>query len=391
MRIAFYAPLKSPAHSVPSGDRRVGRLFVDALERAGHQVELASSLRSYDPAGDPSRQAKLREEGLAIANDLVAGWEGNTPGERPDLWFTYHVYHKAPDWLGPLVCSRLRIPYVIAEASYAPKRANGPWALGHVAARDAIQAAALVVCPIRDDIACVEPLIQAGGGVMLLPPFLDHRIYVDARKDRALHRQKLRDEHRLDPDVPWIVTAAMMRAGDKLASYRSLAAALAKSMDIPWRLVVVGDGPARSEVQLVLDRAIPGRACFLGEREHEEVADIYAACDLCIWPAVNEAYGMAMLEAEAAGLPVVSRAVRGVPDVVCQGRTGLLAPAEDEAEFAALARHLLTDGQRRSDMGKEAARFVSTERSVESASAKLDRALVEQCGSVTQRAQLISR
>src|SRR3972149_3576414 len=59
MRIAFYAPLKSPTHGTPSGDRRIAGLFMDALARAGHRVELASTFRSYDAAGAAPRPAAL--------------------------------------------------------------------------------------------------------------------------------------------------------------------------------------------------------------------------------------------------------------------------------------------------------------------------------------------
>src|SRR5687768_3144088 len=110
MRIAFYAPLKSPDHPVPSGDRRVARLLVQALEQAGHEVTLASTLRTYEPEGNPARQLQLRDAGLAEADALIEAWGGK--GAPPDLWFTYHVYYKAPDWLGPGVCSSLGIPYV---------------------------------------------------------------------------------------------------------------------------------------------------------------------------------------------------------------------------------------------------------------------------------------
>jgi len=72
MRIAFYAPLKSPTHGTPSGDRRVAGLFMDALARAGHQVELVSTFRSYDAAGDPARQAGLREQGIELGRRLGA-------------------------------------------------------------------------------------------------------------------------------------------------------------------------------------------------------------------------------------------------------------------------------------------------------------------------------
>ena len=63
MHIAFYAPLKAPSHGTPSGDRRVASLFLEALQRAGHHVELVSTFRSYDGTGDTARQAALRAQG----------------------------------------------------------------------------------------------------------------------------------------------------------------------------------------------------------------------------------------------------------------------------------------------------------------------------------------
>jgi glycosyltransferase involved in cell wall biosynthesis len=99
------------------------------------------------------------------------------------------------------------------------------------------------------------------------------------------------------------------------------------------------------------------------------VAALCAACDLYAWPAVNEAYGMAMLEAQAAGLPVVSVATRGVPDVVVDGRTGLLA--KHEASLADALKELLLDASRRAALGREAAAFVAAERSLEAAAARL--------------------
>jgi hypothetical protein len=139
VRVAFYAPLKVPSHGTPSGDRRVAALYVEALQQAGHRVELASSLSSYDPRGNPERQAALRAQGLATAEQLVRQLQSGAQESRPDLWFTYHVYYKAPDWLGPHVSRALGIPYVIAEASHAPKRAGGPWNLGHEASAEAMR------------------------------------------------------------------------------------------------------------------------------------------------------------------------------------------------------------------------------------------------------------
>lgn len=374
MRVAFYAPLKSPAHGTPSGDRRVAALLMAALGRAGHAVELASEFRSLDLAGDPRRQAELRAAGVEIARGLARRWRSGD-GAAPDLWFTYHLYYKAPDWLGPEVSSALRIPYVIAEASYAPKRAGGPWALGHDAAGAAIRRADLVLASTRHDLQCLRPLVAADDRLQLFPPFLDAEPYASASRSRAAYRAQLATAHALDASLPWIVVAAMMRPGDKLASYRELAAALALVVDRPWQLLVAGDGPARGPVAEALNRALPGRVRYLGELAGEALCGMYAAGDLFVWPAVNEAYGMAMLEAQASGLPVVSCALRGVPDVVCDGRTGLLAAPGDPAALAANVRRLLDDAGERAAMGRAALAWVGGERNLDHAARVLHAAL----------------
>ena len=375
MNIAFYAPLKSPTHGTPSGDRRVAGLLIEALECAGHSVNLVSDFCSYDRSGDAERQASLRDQGIELAHRLVAQWRDGAIGATPDLWFTYHVFYKAPDWLGPHISAALGIPYVLAEASYAAKRAGGPWAIGHEACGNAIRSAALVLCPSRDDIAGVQTLGGSPARIVHLPPFLDPAPFRAAREGREAYRVKLAADHGLDPRLPWILAVAMMRPGDKLASYQALATSLARLRDLEWCQIVAGDGPGRAQVESAFEHAVPGRTRFLGERALTGLAPLYAACDLFAWPAVNEAYGMAMLEAQAAGLPVVSSNLRGVPDVVLHGRTGLLAPPGEEAAFAGRVRELLTDPERRSAMGMAAAHFVASERGVDVAAKHLAAAL----------------
>jgi glycosyltransferase involved in cell wall biosynthesis len=377
MRIAFYAPLKSPTHDTPSGDRRVARLLIDALGLAGHCVELASAFRSYDAGGDAARQENLRAQGRALGKALAAQWRAGPAAARPELWFTYHAYYKAPDWLGPEACAALDIPYVIAEASHAGKRAGGPWDIGHRGALEAIRRADLLLCPTRDDMQALREVAAAPGRVAWLPPFLEPAPFRDAARARETARERLARVHALDPAVPWIAAVAMMRAGDKLRSYRMLAGALGRLRDLGWRLLVAGDGDAGAEVRAALDASVPGRAAYLGALDEPGVAELYAAADLCAWPAVNEAYGMAMLEAQAAGLPVASCATRGVPDVVEHGRTGLLAPAGDEAALAGLLRELLLEPDRRARLGAAAAAFVAGERSLRATVARLRELLAQ--------------
>jgi glycosyltransferase involved in cell wall biosynthesis len=371
MRIAFYAPLKAPTHGTPSGDRRIAGLLMEALVRAGHRVELASSFRSYDPAGDAPRQAALRDEGIALGRRLAAQWRDGAADARPELWFTYHLYYKAPDWLGPEASAALGIPYVVAEASHAQKRAGGAWDSGHRAAMEAIRRADLLLCPTQDDMAGLRTLDELRGRIEWLPPFLDAAPFRAAAARRDACRKEIARAHGLDPSVAWLAAAAMMRPGDKLVSYRALARVLGLLLDLPWRLLVAGDGPARADIEAAFAAAAPGRVAFLGTLPLDGVAAAYAAADLCVWPAVNEAYGMALLEAQAAGVPVVSCATRGVPDVVEHGSTGLLAPAGDERALAGLVRELLLDEGKRARMGAAAATFAAGERGIDSATARI--------------------
>src|SRR6185503_17559002 len=119
VNIAFYAPLKPVDHPVPSGDRQLARALLRALAAGRHDVAVASRLRSYDAHGDTARQARIARIGARCAQRLLARWQADRA--HPDLWFTYHLHHKAPDWLGPAVCRALDIPYVVAEASIAPR------------------------------------------------------------------------------------------------------------------------------------------------------------------------------------------------------------------------------------------------------------------------------
>jgi glycosyltransferase involved in cell wall biosynthesis len=362
--------MKPPGHPIPSGDRRVAGYLIAALEAAGHEVEIASTFRSYDSIGEAQRQTELRAAGAAEAGRIIAKLAVRPAAERPALWFSYHVYHKSPDWLGPGVAGALRVPYVIAEPSYAAKQTGGAWASGLAAARRAIEAADALICPTRLDMAAVAPLAKPER-MHYLPPFLDVAPFAAARADKAAARADLAARHHLDPDRVWLLAVGMMRRRDKLESYRRLAAALARLQVSSWRLLIVGDGEARAEVAAAL-APFGDKVVFLGELAPPQLARVYAACDIYVWPAAGEAYGMALLEAQAAGLPVVAGRVRGVPDVVQDRLTGLLAAENDPADFAAMLSPLIEDSALRYSFAASAAQFVATERTIATAAAALD-------------------
>ncbi len=375
MRIAFYAPLKPPSHATPSGDRRVARLLIEALRLAGHGVAIASRFRSLDAMGDAGRQQNFERRGAGLAERLIRRYRRAPKGQRPDLWFTYHLYYKAPDWLGPIVTRALGIPYVIAEASHAPKRAGGPWALGHQAVAGAVRQADAVFNLNPGDAECIAPLLGKAATQVALDPFLDPAPFRAAAAQRPAHRAELAQRLDLDPQSPWLLSVAMMRGGDKAASYRLLAEALRRLGERPWQLVVVGDGEARPEIEVQLEEAAPNRVRFAGAVRGEALPAIYAASELFVWPAVNEAFGMAILEAQAAGLPVIAGASPGVASIVTDGITGYLVDAGAPGRFADAVTGLLDDTSERAAMGAAARQKTMTRHGIKTAAATLDQAL----------------
>jgi glycosyltransferase involved in cell wall biosynthesis len=377
MRAVFYAPMKPPDHPVPSGDRRMARAFIALLASLGMEVELASRFRAYDRAGDPARQARLADLGLKLAERLARRYRRRVPEERPALWFTYHLYHKAPDWLGPAVSAALGIPYVVAEASLAAKQAAGPWAIGHEASRTALARADLVLAMTRQDLPGLEEVAKAER-LVLFPPFLDTGPFMTASGRRAAARARLAARG-LDPARPWLLAVAMMRADVKRLSYELLAQALAEVLDLDWQLAVVGDGAARAAVEAMLAPLGGDRVRFTGAVPPEALPGIHAAADLMVWPACREAYGMALLEAQAAGVPVVAGAEGGVPDIVAHEVTGLLVEPRRPDAFAAAVRRLLTEPAQRHAMGRAAQARAVARHDVAVARDRLHAALAASC------------
>jgi glycosyltransferase involved in cell wall biosynthesis len=350
VKIAFYAPLKAPDHPVPSGDRQMARLLMRALARGGFDVALASRLRAFQ--AEPRPLDDMKREADAEMVRLSQEW---TRDGKPDLWFTYHLYYKAPDLLGPALACEWQIPYVTAEASYSRKRDRQGWAEAQALIREAVGLARVNLCFTDRDRPGLES-VAPQARFASLSPFIDTTPYEGMA---AL------------PPRPQLMTVAMMRKGDKFASFGMLAKALGLISDLPWHLTVIGDGPLRAETVALFDGFPAGRIDWRGELPAEAVPSALGDGGIYAWPGCGEAYGMAYLEAEAAGMPVVAQATAGVPAVVRHGKTGLLTPEGDVHAYAAAIRELLIDDTKRKAYGSAAREFVLEERSLRLAAVKL--------------------
>lgn len=337
--VAFYAPMKSPDHPVPSGDRQIARLLMAALRTAGFAPHLVSALRTLDMAGSAKTQADLWAQAEAEIKRVTLALSAAPPA----LWFTYHCHHKAPDLLGPTVSRELGLPYAISEPSISPRRREGPWAAFARAAEEAIATADRLLWTTGRDREALEAAGH-GGRMTHLPAFLDPGPAPAVRYREGPLR---------------LLTVAMMRPGDKVESYRRIAHAL-HTLDGDWRLQVIGDGPARTEVEALFD-PFGARVGFSGMiKDTELLRTEMEHADLFIWPGVGEGVGMVWLEAQAAGTPVVAEDHPAARELVAQR----LATPDSPADLAALIRETAADLPRR---GKSARDHIIRKHSLDSA------------------------
>jgi glycosyltransferase involved in cell wall biosynthesis len=357
MKILFYSPLKSPNHPVPSGDRLMARLIIRALERLGHEVVVASEMRTFMRV--PDADDVLAQNIVDAGQEIERVAKESAGSGKPDLWFTYHPYYKAPDLLGPAVSRHFGIPLINAEASYSSRRNIGTWKQAQDMLLASLETAAVSLCFTRRDLDGLQAAAPRAR-LELIRPFIDSAPYRDIAPS---------------PEPMRLVTVAMMRPGDKLSSYKALAASLKLIAELPWTLSIAGDGECRQDVEAAFTPLGPGRIEWLGALSEDAIGKLLARGSAFVWPGHGEAYGLAYLEAQAMGLPVVAEAIAGVPEVVEHERTGLLTPAGDRGAFAQAIARLLTDETLRSRLGQQARQFATEERSIAGAAEALGRIL----------------
>jgi L-malate glycosyltransferase len=126
------------------------------------------------------------------------------------------------------------------------------------------------------------------------------------------------------------------------------------------RLRIAGDGPEQGRIEAQISRlGVAGAVELLGWVDYEAIPAFLGSLDIFAMPSTYEGFGVAAVEASACGLPVVASNVHGIPDVVRDGVTGLLAPAQDASALADALSSLVEDGAGRRAMGQAGRAYIA--------------------------------
>lgn len=141
--------------------------------------------------------------------------------------------------------------------------------------------------------------------------------------------------------------------------------------DQDWRLTLVGDGPERAALTSQAERLnISQRITFKAWTDKSMLPGIYRGADIFVLPSRDEGMANVLLEAMAAGLPIVGTDIAGTAEVMIHEKTGVLVPAENAGALANALTTLIADGGRREAYGRAARERVETSYSWTSAGAR---------------------
>ena len=329
--------------------------LADALREAGHEVEVVTTADGQ-PERRPYAVRWVRRALPAPRRHLAVTLAIAKVARRADRVYATTMIRRAA--LGAAVARRPLVVKLVADEAYERERRSGRFAgtleefqdtagvlrvrLLRLTRTAALRQARHVIVP-----SAYLRRIALGWG--LLP----HRVTVVPNPAPELPALPPRDEARaaLGLSGPALGTAGRLTAqkalGDALA-------ALARVPDV--ELLVLGDGPERAALERRAEElGVAARVRFLGAGTREDVVALFRGVDAALLTSAWENLPHTLLEALAAGTPVIATAVGGIPEVVVDGENGLLVPPGDIDAIASAVDRVVHDRSLRASLAANAA------------------------------------
>jgi glycosyltransferase involved in cell wall biosynthesis len=344
MRVALFTET-----FLPKVDGIVTRLrhTIEQLQRQGHQVLV------FCPDGGLREHCGAEVHGVS-AFPLPLYPEVKMALPRPSIGLSLikfqpdliHVVNPAVLGLGGIFFAKLwGIPLVASYHTHLPKYLPH-YGLAHLEEllwsllRTGHNQADINLCTST---AMVEELANHGiERTALWQRGVDTETFHPKQANPAM-RDRLSQSH---PDAPLLIYVGRLGAEKDIERIEPILMAIPEA-----RLAIVGDGPHREALQATF-AGTPTN--FVGYLAGQELASAYAVADAFVFPSRSETLGLVLLEAMAAGCPVVAAKAGGIPDVVTDGQHGYLFDPLDEQDGIRATQRLLADPQRRWNLGQQA-------------------------------------
>jgi glycosyltransferase involved in cell wall biosynthesis len=314
--------------------------------REGSMDALAEEL-SVKPVSLPMLQRRIGLGDVAALLFLrrqIRDW-------RPDVLHTHAAKAGALGRLAAVLSGRARPPVIVHTfhghvlTGYFSPRVSAlfrwiEWALARVSTR-----LIAVSEEVRDDL--VRLRVAPPERIIVIPLGFDLSGFEVPEQERLGRRSALRAGLGIPPEVPLVTLVGRLEPIKRVDRFLRVANLIEQPR--AWFLVV-GDGSLREELQESPEAGRLGeRLVWAGLRA--DMPDVYFAADVLAVTSDNEGTAVTAIEAQAAGLPVVTTRVGGMPSVVADGETGFVIEREDDEAFSAAVSRLLLDDELRLRLG----------------------------------------
>jgi sugar transferase (PEP-CTERM/EpsH1 system associated) len=329
--------------------------LITELNTGGAQKALARLLshldcRRFAPSvaclynGDETVAREIRSMGVGVADLRMTAkyrWDAFwrlyrlLRRERPTILHTWMFHANVP---GRLLGRLAGVPIVISSERTMGQESHWRYALDRL------------THPLADQIICVSEqvadfVVQRVGVPREKTVVIPNGVELEDFNDLPTS-EEARSVLDLPPDKALVGTVTRLNEVKRVDVLLEASARLEGA-----HTVIVGDGPERTRLEAMAHRlGLAPRVHFVGQQL--DVRPWLAALDVFLLPSDWEGMSNALLEAMAAGLPVVATAVGGTPEVVVEGATGFLVPPGDPAALAEVTTRLLGDSDLRSAMGE---------------------------------------
>ncbi len=175
---------------------------------------------------------------------------------------------------------------------------------------------------------------------------------VDIDKFSTLSREEARSKFNIKDNERMLIFVGRLTP-IKGVRFLIKAMALIRQQHLGVRLLIVGDGEERQNLEELADKLnLKKWVSFLGQTPSERIPEYMVASDIFVLPSLSEGFPLTILEAMASGLPIVTTRVRGLPEIVKDGENGFLVEPQNPGQIAERVLLILSDDALRERMAK---------------------------------------